>query len=144
MPRNIQQKIFSKLQKMDEYIEYLQQLSKESKNKKKFLSDFYLFGATERYLQLSIQIIIDIVKIIVIEENLKKPDDNQELISVLFNKKIISSKLAKKLDGIVGFRNILVHEYTKIDKNIVYQYLHKNINDFVLFKKEILKYIYKK
>ena len=144
MPRNIKQKIFSKLQKLDEYIEYLQKLTKDTKNnKKKFLDDFYLFGTTERYLQLSIQIIIDTVKIIVIEENLEKPDDNQELISVLYNQKIISSKLASKLDGIVGFRNILVHEYGKIDKNIVYQYLHSNTKDFILFKKEILKYINK-
>jgi len=95
-------------------------------------------------LQLSIQIIIDIVKIIVIEENFEKPDDNQELVSVLFNKKIISAKLARKLDGVVGFRNILVHEYGKIDKNIVYQYLHKNTSDFTLFKREMLKYLNKK
>jgi uncharacterized protein YutE (UPF0331/DUF86 family) len=48
--------------------------------------------------------------------------------------------LAERLDGIVGFRNILVHEYGKIDRERVYQYLQERIGDFEKFKEEILKY----
>ena len=144
MSKSTLQKIFTKLQKLGEYIGYLEELSKNTKNDKgKFTSDFHFFGLTERYLQLSIQAIMDIVKLIIVEKDLERPDDNQESISVLFNNKIISKKLASRLDGIVGFRNILVHEYETIDKNKVYSYLQNNLDDLRLFEKEILSYLQK-
>ena len=33
----------------------------------------------------------------------------------------------------VGLRNILSHEYVKIDKRIIYSILKKNLNDFKRF-----------
>lgn len=142
MTKITNQQIFNKVQSIGEYISYLDELSKETKNEKnKFLSDFHFFGAAERYLQLSIQVIMDIVQMIIIEEGLERPEDNQEAISLLFNKKIISESLASRLDGIVGFRNILVHEYGKIDKNLVYEYLQERVKDLKDFKKEILRYL---
>ena len=45
------------------------------------------------------------------------------------------------LSGIANFRNVLVHEYEKIDKGLVYSYLQKNIDQFADFKKQILKFV---
>lgn len=137
------QKISEKLRLLDEYFDYLDKLEKEVKNEKEFLRDFHFFGLAERYLQLSSQAIIDILNLIIIEEGIEKPEDSREIISLLYNNKIISGKLAKKLEGIVGFRNILVHEYGKIDRKRVYQYLKKEIEDFKVFKKEILNWLKK-
>lgn len=135
------EKIIEKLRLMKEYAAYLKTLAEETKKDRlKFKDDFHLFGPAERYLQLSIQAIIDTVQLVVIDEGLEKPDENQEAIVFLFEKKIISSDLAEKLDGIVGFRNILVHEYGKIDKERVYDYLQEKIGDLEQFQKEILKY----
>jgi len=39
--------------------------------------------------------------------------------------------------------NILVHEYEHIDKAIVYDYLQNNIDQFVKYKKQILKFLSK-
>ncbi len=135
------QKISEKLQLMDKYIFYLEQLKTEIKDEKQFSNDFHLFGLAERYLQLSTQVIIDILNLIIIEEGMEKPENNQEIISVLFNNNIISENLASRLDGMVGFRNILVHEYGKIDKKRIYQYLIEKAGDFQIFKKEILKWL---
>lgn len=145
MTKIVNLQIFKKIQNIDEYIKYLKNLAKETKDDRKlFLTDFHIFGSVERYLQLSIQIIMDVVQMIIIEEGLERPDDNQEAISLLFNQKIISKNLTERLDGIVGFRNILVHEYGKIDKNLVYEYLQERIKDLADFKKEVLKYLQKK
>ncbi|HBO16478.1 MAG: hypothetical protein UR69_C0003G0090 [Candidatus Moranbacteria bacterium GW2011_GWE2_35_2-] len=144
MTKIIKKKFFDKIQNLDEYIKYLEALAKETKkNKVAFVSDFHFFGLAERYLQLSIQTIIDLVQMIIIEEKFERPEENQEAISLLFEKKIISKKLASRLDGIVGFRNILVHEYGKIDKEKVYDYLQERIVDLKDFKKEILKLLKK-
>ncbi|PIP27347.1 MAG: hypothetical protein COX30_02375 [Candidatus Moranbacteria bacterium CG23_combo_of_CG06-09_8_20_14_all_39_10] len=144
MTKTIKKQFFDKIQNLDEYIGYLDKISKETaKNKSLFLSDFHFFGTTERYLQLSIQTIMDLVQMLIIEEGLERPEENQEAISLLYANKIISKKLAANLDGIVGFRNILVHEYGKIDKEKVYHYLQEKIVDIKNFRKEILKFLKK-
>jgi len=144
MTKTIKKQFFDKIQNLDEYIGYLDNISKETKNNKKlFLGDFHFFGTTERYLQLSIQTMMDLVQMLIIEEGLKRPEENQEAISMLYSHKIISKKLATNLDGIVGFRNILVHEYGKIDKEKVYYYLQEKIIDIKDFRKEILKFLKK-
>ena len=143
MTRITRQKIFEKIQQLDEYLNNLKQLGKEIKDRKEFLKDFHLYGLAERYLQLSCQIIIDTFNLIIIEDGIEKPEDSKETISLLFNKKIISENLASRLDGIVGFRNILVHEYGKIDRKKVYQYLMERLEDFEIFKKETLRWVKK-
>lgn len=141
MTRITRQKILEKLHLLDEYLEYLSQLRKEIKSEKEFLKDFHLFGPVERYLQLSSQVIIDCLDLIIIEQGLEKPEDRREIISIIYNAGIISENLAEKLGDISGFRNILVHEYGKIDRKKVYKYLTERIDDFQIFKKEIMKWL---
>jgi uncharacterized protein YutE (UPF0331/DUF86 family) len=79
--------------------------------------------------------------LIVIEEDLERPDSRMEEISLLYNSGIISEKMARKLEEIVKFRNILVHEYGEIDERKVYKNLFSKTRDLEEFKKEILKWI---
>ncbi|PIZ47025.1 hypothetical protein COY29_05715, partial [Candidatus Woesebacteria bacterium CG_4_10_14_0_2_um_filter_39_14] len=53
--------------------------------------------------------------------------------------KIIESKLAENLAKAVGFRNILIHEYAKIDNQLVYRYYQDDLEDLRRFGKEISK-----
>lgn len=143
MVRIVEDKIISKFQKLDEYLANLAQLKKEIKSEKNFIEDFHLYGLAERYLQLSCQIVLDIVDLLVIGEGCKKPNDRSESISLLFNHDIISEKTASKIQGISGFRNILVHEYGEIDRKKVYEVLQIQTKDLKEFKKEILRFINK-
>lgn len=132
-------KIFEKLSLLDEYLIYLKEVQKVNKNS--FLKDYHFHGLAERYLQLAIQILIDLGQLIITEKQLARPAEPQEIFSVLFNSKILSKNLVNQLTGIVGFRNILVHEYGKIDREKVYEYLQDNIKIFKQYKKEVLKFI---
>ena len=135
------QKIFEKIDNLKEYFNYLLQLREEIKNKEEFLADFRLYGNVERYLQLSIQTIIDIIHLIIVDLELKRPQDNYEAVSVLCEKKIIPENLAGKISKMIGIRNILVHEYGKIDRGKIYEILQENITDIEEFQKIILLYI---
>ena len=137
------QKILEKLENLQEHLKYLHQLRQEAKDEKTFLADFHLFGNTERYLQLSIQSIIDTAHLIIIELSLKRPEDNYEAISILFEKKIISENLAQKLTKMVGLRNILVHEYGKIDRKKIFEILTGRLQDLESFKKQIIDFLKK-
>lgn len=134
-------KIVSKLERLDEYFGYLSEIKKISK--KSFINDYHFYGLAERYLQLSIEVVLDIGKLIIISNNLKKPEDNQDIFSVLRDNKVISEKTLNKLIGIANFRNILVHDYEKIDREIVYVKLKNNLADFKVFKREISLFLRK-
>jgi len=136
-----QQKILEKIENFNEYLRYLYQLQKEAKNEKVFISDFHLFGNTERYLQLAVQVIIDVSHLIIIDLGLKRPEDNYEAISILFENKIISENLVRKLTKMIGLRNILVHEYGKIDRRKIYEISKEQIGDLEEFKKQIIKFL---
>lgn len=143
MTKITRQKIFEKIQRLDEYLSNLKQIKKEVKGEKAFLDDFHFYGLAERYLQLSCQVIIDTLNLVIIEEGIEKPESGQEIISFVFNKGIISEYLFSRLEGVVGFRNILVHEYGIIDHERVYQFLEGRLEAFEFFKKEILNFIKK-
>ncbi len=83
------------------------------------------------------------MNLVIIEEGIEKPESGQEIISFVFNKGIISEYLFSRLEGVIGFRNILVHEYGIIDHKRVYQFLKGKLEDFEFFKKEILNFIKK-
>ncbi len=40
-----------------------------------------------------------------------------------------------------GFRNILVHEYTQVDDQIVYQMASERLGDFEVFIREVLEHL---
>ena len=126
---------------MAEYYKILKEIQKV--NKKSFVSDYHFYSLAERHLQLCIEIMLDVSKMIINNQDLKKPEDNQNVFSVLKEEKIISKKLHSQLLGVVNFRNILVHDYEKIDREIVYNNLQKNIEQFVQFRKEFAKYLKK-
>lgn len=142
MSKELHNKIISKLERLDEYFGYLKDIQKV--NKKSFLTDYHFYGLAERYLQLAIEVIIDIGKLIIVSEDLKRPEDNGDIISIMADNKILTKKSSEKLIGIVNFRNILVHDYEKIDREIVYKKLQKNLDDFSDFKKNIIKYLRKR
>lgn len=137
MSKELFNKIFAKLEKMDEYLKILREIQKI--NKKSFVNDFHFYGLAERYLQLSIEAMLDIGKLIIIARDFRPFQDNQDIFTVLGEEKIIPRKLFEQLGGMANFRNILVHDYEKIDREVVYQHLQKNLDQFIFFKKEIIK-----
>src|SRR3989338_2407277 len=111
-------KIIAKLQMLDEYLGYLKELQKV--NKKDFLADYHFFGLSEHYLHLSIEVLLDVAKLIIIAHQFPRPEEQKDALRVLYEKKVLNKKLYDQLAGISGFRNVLIHEYEHINKAIVY------------------------
>ncbi|MFH1187986.1 MAG: DUF86 domain-containing protein [bacterium] len=134
-------KIISKLQKLKEYQKVLKEIQKV--NKREFVDDYHFYGLAERYLQLAIEVVLDISKLIINAKSFRRPESNQEMFEILAKEKVIDGKLRDVLFGIANFRNILVHDYEKIDRSIVYEILQNRIDDFEKFDKAVKKYLQK-
>ena len=133
--------INSRISKLREYIKILKELSKE--NNEDFISDYKIYGLAERYLQLSIESILDIGNHIISRLELKKPETYQDIFLILGKNSIIPEKFAKKVAKMAGFRNILVHGYIDIDETLVYEQILHGISDFEEFIRYILEFLKK-
>ena len=142
MSKGLYNKIIAKFLLLEKYMRYLKELQKASKLE--FLNDFKIFGASERYLHLAIEVMIDTGKIIISANEMERPDENKEIFDILLKNKVITQDLYEKLRGIVGFRNILVHEYAEISLQTVFDKLQNNLTHMLTYKKQILKYLSKK
>ncbi len=89
-------------------------------------------------LQRAIQASVDIAAHIIAYEGLGLPDTLKDHFQLLAQNKIISIDLEQKLYAMVGFRNIAVHEYQNIDKEILKSILQNNLRDIEEFYQEIL------
>ena len=133
------QNVSSRLERLKEYVTYLKSYQKKSLTKIK--KDYTLQGAICRYFQLSVECVIDIAELLISSLGLRKPDTGFEAVEILGENKIIPLRFSKKFAPIVGFRNILVHDYLMIDLNKVYQHLKEDLKDLNLLAKLISNFL---
>jgi len=91
-------------------------------------------------LQRAIQSSIDLASHIVADEGLGLLGSLKENFSLLKNAGILSSEIAVKMQKMVGFRNIAVHEYQNVNTEILKSILTHHIDDFVDYYRQISKY----
>lgn len=127
----------------------LQQLTKALRSlqkkidRKRFLAEDFIRRAIERYLQLAIEATLDISDQIINEENLRKPTEYKDNILILGEQGILPKSFAVRFSHAAGFRNILVHDYVRLDKEKVYEHFKKDAADIEKFTKFILLYLKK-
>lgn len=132
--------IMIKIDKIKEYLGYLQAVRKHSLAE--FRNDPQIFGSAERFLHLAIECAIDIGNHIISDLHLQKPGSNREIFEILNENKLIGDDLRNSLCKMAQFRNILVHDYLKIDREIVFNILQHNLSDLEQFVTEVIKSLY--
>jgi uncharacterized protein YutE (UPF0331/DUF86 family) len=133
--------IENKISQIKKYRKIVKKLAKFSKNE--IQNNDLVRGSVERYLYLVCQACIDLASIIVSFKKERKPLDQKDSFMILVEEKIISNNMAEFMMKLVGFRNVLAHEYAKVNYDIVVDILNEGVKDidkFVLvIEKKILK-----
>lgn len=73
--------------------------------------------------------------------DLKLTEDFQGTFYTLADHKIIPQEFANKIAGVVHVRNIIVHGYEVLDKELFIKDLRKGYNDFLEYIELIKKYL---
>src|SRR3989338_1792888 len=105
---NGNERILLKLDEMNKYLTELEDLLPEETE---YLSSLPDRRACEKTIELAIECVIDVMALLVAQGKLGVPKDEEDIITILEKKKILSEKLVSKVRGMKGFRNILVHKY---------------------------------
>lgn len=103
-------------------------------------NDIHLQWTLRYGLFESIQIVIDIACHITSKFNLGNPKTYTECIEFLQKENYLTNELTIKLIGMIGLRNILIHEYVTIDLKKLYALLDF-IEDFKNFAKNVKDYV---
>ncbi len=80
-------------------------------------------------LQMAVQNCIDIAAHIISEEGFGVPGSTNEMFYLLEANGYLDSELTKKMVKAVGFRNLIVHEYGKIELKQVFEVAQEDIKD---------------
>jgi uncharacterized protein YutE (UPF0331/DUF86 family) len=90
-------------------------------------------------LQRAVQAMIDLAAHVVAREGLGIPDDLAASFELLKRAAILDDDLAERMRRMTGFRNVAVHEYRKLDPDVVESIVRERLGDLRAFAKTILQ-----
>lgn len=131
--------ILRKISELEEYITQLEEL--KDVTVEEYLKDWKIQRAVERTLQIAIELCVDIANHIISDEGWRVPVSYSDTFKVLKENKVIDNELFSIMERMARFRNIIVHNYDKLDQTIILDILKKNLEDFMKYRDSILKWL---
>ncbi|QUH26886.1 DUF86 domain-containing protein [Serpentinicella alkaliphila] len=122
--------LMTRLNKLKENIAFLDNIKKYTEVE--YVKNPFIYGSSERFFHLAIEC----------DMRYRKPETNRDVFEILYENEIITLELKENLSDMASFRNILVHDYVKIDRGVVYKIITEDIEDLMLYMKEIVRYFY--
>ena len=90
-------------------------------------------------LQRACELVIDIAMYIVSTEKLGIPQTKKEAFEILFKNNYIDENTLQRMKGMIGFRNIAIHDYKQIDEEILKDVIETHLKDLLEFARSMLK-----
>jgi uncharacterized protein YutE (UPF0331/DUF86 family) len=124
--------ILRRLASLDTYLEQLAPY--RALDVDAYTQDWKTQRVIERTLHLAIETCMDVADHIVADRRLRVPETGAESFEILAEAGLLSKPLGAALALMVGFRNILVHDYTRLDPAIVIRVLQTDLSDLERFR----------
>jgi uncharacterized protein YutE (UPF0331/DUF86 family) len=90
-------------------------------------------------LQRACETAIDLAMHLVRKHRLGVPQDSRDAFELLANAGKLDPTLAASLKGMVGFRNVAVHDYTRLDLAIVQSIIERHLDALLSFASAALR-----
>jgi len=90
-------------------------------------------------LQRACETAIDLAMYVVSQRKLGVPQDSRDAFTLLQTAGILPAELAIRMQRMVGFRNVAIHEYTRPNLEVVHSIITKQLDDFRTFSSTIVK-----
>lgn len=131
--------VLRKLADLDEYLGQISEYADISVDE--YSNDWKVQRIVERTLQMMIETCLDISGHIISAAGYRAPDSYADMFRILQENGILKKSHLPAMDKMAKFRNIVVHQYEKIDPTIVITILSKHLSDFLRFKDAIIEYL---
>lgn len=88
-------------------------------------------------LERAVQLSVDLAAMRITDLSVPAPETMGAVFEVLRERGVLSAGTADRMRKAVGFRNIAVHDYQRIDWQIVFNLVHRCLEDFEAFAREL-------
>ncbi len=106
-----------------------------------FSGDHKNYLYVEHVLQLAIQNVLDVASHIAVALGQKRPKDYGEAILALGEMGVIPLAYSGRIVGMANLRNLLIHEYLRIDLRKLYDGLQTGLDDFRRFSEYVTAWL---
>lgn len=100
---------------------------------KPFQEDYLRQDAIALNLQRACEHCIDLANYTIKKKKLGLPKESKDSFRLLSQEHVIDTELSLKLEKMVGFRNTLIHEYQKLDIDLMIEVIENRLDDLVDF-----------
>jgi len=104
-----------------------------------FETDFLRQDAIAMNLQRACERSIDMANHLIKTRKLGLPQESREAFALLHQAGFIGAGQVKTLQAMVGFRNVLVHQYKRLDINILIDVIERRVRDLLDFADAVMK-----
>ncbi|WP_219968481.1 type VII toxin-antitoxin system HepT family RNase toxin [Methanospirillum stamsii] len=133
------EKIRYLLSEIDESLTLIRNNLPENQDLNDFLALGLLKDGLYKRLEYVLQSIFDICAILNRDLKLGIPQNDEDILTNLAKIEIIDARLLDTLRNMKGMRNILVHQYGRINDEIIFEVLMTKIDDIEFFCQSIVK-----
>lgn len=105
------------------------------------LSDWDLQDILTLNLTRAVQLSVDIAMHLIASTDRPVPETMGESFDHLREMDVLSGNLAERMKSAVGFRNVAIHNYRKLDWEIVHTISHEHLDDFRQFAAAVVDYL---
>lgn len=102
-----------------------------------FKGDFTRQDAAVLNVTRACEAAIDLANMLIRKQRLGVPGDAKESFALLERGRLISGELSGRLQRMIGFRNVAVHQYQDLDLNIVESVIREGLDDLLRFAETV-------
>ena len=104
-----------------------------------FAQDYLTQDAVTMNIQRACESCIDIANRVVRLRRLGTPKESRDSFVLLAEASIIDTPMLRSLLSMVGFRNILLHQYTRLDPSILHAVITTHIYEMLAFAQAMVE-----
>jgi uncharacterized protein YutE (UPF0331/DUF86 family) len=90
-------------------------------------------------LQRACEAAIDLAMHVVRVRRLGVPQETRESFEMLRDARLLDDTLADRMKRMVGFRNVAVHDYRKLDLDVVERIVTEHLEEFLAFSSALVR-----
>lgn len=126
------------INKYDTIEKCINRINEEYENNSKNLEDYRKMDMIVLNLQRACEAVLDLAMYVVSTRKLGLPQNKKEAFELLEKNNIIDSEISKKMKGMIGFRNIAIHDYKELDEEILKDVIENHLEDLTEFARIML------
>ncbi len=126
------------INKFDSIQKCIKRIEEEYENNPENLKDYRKMDGIVLNLQRACETVTDIAMYMISTRKLGIPQTKKEAFELLEKNKLISEEVCKNMKGMVGFRNIAIHDHKQIDEAILQDVIENHLSDLIEFARQML------